>query len=363
MAKADRAFLVELKAAVDYIAEYTFEIYIYMHSEDPNYLKIVQTLLSWLGRTMDPIYGYPPDTTDWDIDTLCHWLSSHNVPIDGQIIPSEYRNLYTNCMEPMRPSGTIKRRSPYHINDADTAQQQLVRKIFLSATDCFQAQLKYHEITNPDLGFKSRGQWYNASLGSGLFYYTYFMRETLNIMFGPLIHDKYPFAFRQTPNWCKVCNRCEVWKYTPMGPDDFIFSIHEKPLPATSYFYNFNIKAEPDPTSPTPGDPNVLKIILGVQGLNSEDEPTGLLHTAVLDPISTNWTAGFFAFDAGPNTAKIYLSIQPRNGAGDYLLYFRNSQVETGLHDLMYMIYGAEGNPFGWEVGAGDFSFKEFADA
>ena len=363
MARVDTPFTTALQAAALYIAEYGFDVYIFVHHDDEFYLQIVQTFISWLNCKMNVGWGRPADTTGWTVDQLCQWIYTYSVDLTTQQIPSQYYDIYTNCMEQMRYGGTIKRRSPYRINDADNYKQQASRTIFLSAVDCFKQQLKYHEITSPDLGYKSRGAWYNQSLSSGLDYYTYFMQETLRVLFGSPPPHTYPFTGGQTPNWCKECNRCEEWSYTPMDENDYIFTIRDKTLAAGTFLYKFKIKAEPDLTSPTPGDPNILKVIIGIQGLDENDDPTGNYYQHAFNPIGEGWVSSAFNFIVGPNTTRIYLAVECQNGAGQYLLSFRNNQIENSVSDLMYMLYGTEGDSFSWEVGSGDFAFKRFTSA
>jgi len=360
MAKVDSDFLFYLQDSVDYIAKYTFAIYIMMHWEDPYYLKTVQTLISWLDRKMDPIYARPEDTTGWDVDQLCTWLSMYSVDLTKQDIPSVYQEIYSAAMEQTRPDGTLKRRSPFKINPKPSAEQLAVRNIFLAARNCFKNQFRYKAITAPTTGYRSRGYWYNDSMGSGLFYYTYFMQQTLNIMFGPLIHDKYPFAGQQTPDWCSSCNKAEEWTYTPMAADDFIFCHHSVSLPTGTFSNSLTLKAAGDPDSPTPGDPEVLSVTIGIQAVNAEQEPTGPLATHTLAPIGPDWVSPAFDFQAGADTAGFQLSITCNNGDGDYLLYFRNAEQDNFAGEPQLHIHGADGDSFGWTVGSGDFAFKAF---
>lgn len=358
--KVNPNFLLEFQQAVDEIAVTSFAQFTFTHGSDPGFIRIVLALFDYLERKNQPGYNLPASTVGWTIDQFCQWCWTHSVSFLTQDIPAAYRDIYRSNMELTRPDGSIKRRSPFHINDANTAQQQAVRAIFLDARDCFKNQLKYPTITNPTTGYKSRGYWYNAALSSGLYYYTYFMQETLRIMFGPLVNDKYPFAGKTTPAWCSACNQCEEWEYTPITTDDFVFTTSDVVLPTGTYTLTFNTKAAGDGSSITPGDPAVLWVRIGVQGIDAEQEATGPMAYYTLNPIGPGWASNTINFDVGANTAGIYLSAEYKNGNGDYLLYFRNFQVANNVNDLRLLIYGAAGSTFSWTAGAGAFSFKQF---
>jgi hypothetical protein len=57
-----------------------------------------------------------------------------------------------------------------------SAKQLIIRNAFKESCNCFNKQ-----------NLTERGDWYNASLGSGLFYYDYFMKETIpGFLNGPI---------------------------------------------------------------------------------------------------------------------------------------------------------------------------------
>lgn len=362
MAKVDKDFLSLFQYAVEYIYLYGFANYTYVYGESAHYKKVVLTLTNFLDRNNDPAYGLPSSTLGWSIDEFCTWAYAAGFNFLKQDIPAAYASYYSHCMDQARADGLLKRRAPFRINQAKSKAQFAVWNTFANATACFADQIKIPLIINPDTGYKSRGYWFNASLGSGLFYYDYFMQQTLNIMFGPLIHDKYPFNGQQQPIWCSACERCEEWSYSPMFIPDFLHTTHDVPLMPGTYTASFNTRALPDPTSPTPGDPDVLWVRVGAQGLNSSGEPTGPISFFTINPIGPAWSTGSFSFTVGPSTTSIYVSMEYQSGIGDYLLYFRNYQFSNFAGDLVYLIYGAEGNGFGWEVGAGIFTFKQYTN-
>jgi len=353
-------FIQELADAVEYIATNGWTNYTLHHSTDPHYLQIVETIIiNMTDKKRWHWWSLVPDYED-NPDSFCQWVVSNHVNFNRQSIPSQFADLYESAASPETTAGVIRKRPPFHINQPDSHKQIITRQIFTSCVECFRRQLNYEAITNPAIGYKSRGYWYQAATSSGLWYYDYFMQQTLNVMFGPQPHDKYPFPNQQTPPWCAENLYAERWLYTPMAPDDFIFSLHSVLLPTGSSFSSIKIKAEGDPNSPTPGDPEILGITFGIQAQNSEWEPTGDIAYATADPIGADWVTLSPAFISGPATAGIYLSIQPTHGNGDYRLYFRNCNTDDTAHLLKLKIYGTAGDSFEWEVGSGDFSFDQF---
>jgi hypothetical protein len=84
-----------------------------------------------------------------------------------------------------------------------TKAQKATREIFDNCRRCFKAQPKTGGATPPDLGPRNREYWYTASGGSGLFYYDYFMKTTMNVWFGTATPAKYPFI-PVVPDWCQA---------------------------------------------------------------------------------------------------------------------------------------------------------------
>jgi len=97
--------------------------------------------------------------------------------------------------------------------------------------------------------------------------------------------------------------------------------------------------------------------------MNDEQEPTGPISFFTIDQIGPLWFSDAFTFTVGPDTAQVYLSIECKNGDGDYILSFRNFQISNSTGGLMLLLYGTEGDPFSWQVGSGEFAFKQFAPA
>lgn len=72
-----------------------------------------------------------------------------------------------------------------------TEAQLLVRNSFKASCDCFGVQPKTGGATPPETGPRNRSWWYNQSQGSGLFYYNYFMKQTIP-----------EYLYTTPPDWC-----------------------------------------------------------------------------------------------------------------------------------------------------------------
>ena len=70
--------------------------------------------------------------------------------------------------------------------------QSRVRAAFKSAALCFAKQPDTDGAEPPSVGYRGRDWWYDQSQSSGLFYYDYFMQQTIPIFLDNLI-----------PDWCK----------------------------------------------------------------------------------------------------------------------------------------------------------------
>lgn len=71
------------------------------------------------------------------------------------------------------------------------------RGIFRRCCDCYNLQDPTHAILDPPWGPKSRGYWHDQAETSGLWYYDYFIQQTIN-----------EYLNVATPDWCKLpCER------------------------------------------------------------------------------------------------------------------------------------------------------------
>jgi len=131
--------------------------------------------------------------------------------IVSQSIPSELLALYEGALAATynwKDEDIARKRSPFHIPTSQgginidgptknggrvSAAQILQRQVFVNAVHCFNKQPKTGGVVPPNIGPRNRSWWYNASLTSGLWYYNYFMQQTINAILGGDI-----------PDWCKV---------------------------------------------------------------------------------------------------------------------------------------------------------------
>jgi len=112
--------------------------------------------------------------------------------IPPQDIPSELLDKFSAIGGVARPNDVAQRRYPWRIKQPGTPWQVDVWHKFLSASRCFGEQTP-----------EQREWWYEQSQVSGLFYYTYFMKQTLT-----LLHQGI------WPDWCEtpydVCYEANV---------------------------------------------------------------------------------------------------------------------------------------------------------
>ena len=130
----------------------------------------------------------------------------------AQSIPPEWLDEYRGTLTEKQPNGIVRKRYPYHvptlenIGFAPSLTQREVRQTFKKCTRCFDLQPESGGVTPPAQGPRNRSYWYNESIGSGLFYFDYFMQQTLNAMFADGKID-----------WCwqKIYNSAYVSEYSP----------------------------------------------------------------------------------------------------------------------------------------------------
>lgn len=128
-----------------------------------------------------------------------------------QDIPSELLDGYRTALSVARiwkEITSLQRRYPWRLPrsqgdgiftlDPDvgpdvTLAQFQHRAKFKRCCDCYNLQDPTHDILDPPWGPKSRGYWYDQADSSGLWYYDYFIQQTINVYLGD-----------DTPDWCKV---------------------------------------------------------------------------------------------------------------------------------------------------------------
>lgn len=78
--------------------------------------------------------------------------------------------------------------------------QILTRKVFRQACDCWKLQPQTGGAVPPAPGPRGRDWWYDQAAGSGLWYYDYFMQQTINAI-----------NAGGTPQWCYTENVLARW--------------------------------------------------------------------------------------------------------------------------------------------------------
>lgn len=156
--------------------------------------------------------------------------------VDTQNIPSELLYLYEGALHPaaiykggklvrkrypwrmphMQGDGRIR---PEHPMGARVTMAQFEhRKLFRRSCDCFNMQDPTHDILDPPTGPKSRGYWFDQAITSGLWYYDYFIQQTLDI-----------YLLGETPVYCQKLITGDSWVDTAApdrghGEEDEIFA-------------------------------------------------------------------------------------------------------------------------------------------
>lgn len=120
--------------------------------------------------------------------------------IEGdQVIPSDLQFLYEGTLTPGDPEHYwVKTRYPWKLTQMRkkgsgiSPKQVAQRHVFILSKNCYNCQPYTGGITPPGWGARNRSWWYNAADGSGLWYYDYFMQQTMNANLST-----------GTPDWCK----------------------------------------------------------------------------------------------------------------------------------------------------------------
>jgi hypothetical protein len=119
--------------------------------------------------------------------------------IDGaQAVPAEILRKYGKALSIANSKHVVRKRFPFNLwNWRDkkfqrTNKQRNVRFIFKQCTKCFKRQPYDGGVTPPAIGPRSRTWWFDEAIESGLWYYDYFMQQSLNTYFSGII-----------PEWCR----------------------------------------------------------------------------------------------------------------------------------------------------------------
>lgn len=118
-----------------------------------------------------------------------------------QNIPADWLDKYKESLEEARSDGTVRKRYPWNILFHrqgvskfwnayvltsemkfvnSTLYQEVVRTMFKACVRGFNNQVASGGATPPALGPRDYSWWYNAASGSGLWYYDYFIQQTMD---------------------------------------------------------------------------------------------------------------------------------------------------------------------------------------
>lgn len=171
--------------------------------------------------------------------------------VTDQNIPSELLDLYKGVLHPAaiyKGGKLVRKRYPWRLPwcqgdgrvkpdypmGAQVSEAQFLhRRYFRRSCDCYNVQDKTHDILDPPMGPKSRGYWFDQANGSGLWYYDYFMQQTLT----PWIANDRP------PLWCRfqgdaLAAECWVGNPPPDKDCDDWFMYVKKEFDEREVYYN-----------------------------------------------------------------------------------------------------------------------------
>lgn len=137
----------------------------------------------------------------------------------NQDIPSEMADAYDTSLHraaiwiPGSSIRMVRKRVPFrmgHMQNSSTQSpsgaQRLVRRAFRYCVDCYNAQPYSGGVTPPAEGPRNRSWWYDQAVGSGLWYYDYFIQQTWS-----------GFYAGQIPVWCKI-GEANLFAYNSVSP-------------------------------------------------------------------------------------------------------------------------------------------------
>jgi hypothetical protein len=146
--------------------------------------------------------------------------------VDTQSIPSVLEKNYTSTLiksKTVRTKNIVVKRTPFKLpkwqqpskdqpdysyyKRSMSPKRWKVRTNFGAACRCFNKQPDTGGVEPPEKGYRNRTWWYNAAVGSGLFYFNYFMQQTLNSL-----------KTGKAPIWCDAGNPT-LWALAEDFPD------------------------------------------------------------------------------------------------------------------------------------------------
>lgn len=115
-----------------------------------------------------------------------------------QNIPAGYAWIYDGTLRPSTNTWKwVQKRAPFKIGRMQnggggvTYKQLYQRSLFTKSVKCYNCQPYNGGVIPPEIGPRNRSWWYDDALGSGLWYYDYFMQQTLD-----------SYVASTNPPWC-----------------------------------------------------------------------------------------------------------------------------------------------------------------
>jgi len=221
--------------------------------------------------------------------------------IVNQNIPSEYEAFYKEiaraATEMFPGSGNLYAfrrypfKLPYHprIGTIDgTPGQHTVRTAFQQCANCFNIQPYSGGETPPAIGPRNRSWWFAAAAGSGLWYFDYFMQQSLNI--------KLPGG---VPDWCQayLAGAVQIDESRPNT------NFHSETYPGIRWFTGSHLEYFVKPLFPDIRTPqNATLYIYLRSSINNEDKQ---YKTSVLGVyrILEDWSPTTLTWNNRPSSA------------------------------------------------------------
>jgi len=288
------------------------------------------------GKILDVMYADARRTAEQTSKEFCQWLIDQSLVYARQSIPSEDYDIYIFNADEARSDGEIRRSTRKPLTLPPTTKQAAVRDIFRDAVNCFNKQPYKGVPWEPYQGPKSREKWYEDATGSGLWYFTYFMQQTLDTLFGPGSPNQYPFPGGEEPEWCEaLLRKCAVYTVTPFNPDIGPARVFDTDVPflpgggsLTLEFY-----LAPDSTGGDPGNINVGTVEFVSVGLDADgEEVTDYINSGPYS-LPSDWGKFTVTVPYGEGAVRISTSVHLEDLDGDFYFYLGGWQTLAFAYD------------------------------
>lgn len=328
-------FIHALAAAVPAIVTDGWPAWSAIHAGDPFFGMIEERLLCLRARYCQP-----------DLETLCAHLIAEDLVPAPQAVPSALFWQYKRSATFADSRGVIKKRVPASIvksasgalNGAPGSWRWGAWEIFKKAIDCLRRQPATGGAATKDQGPMGRDKWFPEAAGSGLFWLCYFMRHTLNFMYGPDAPNKWPFNF-QMPPWCVNAHR--RWRLNAYGSYGYaLLNLAWFPPAGMSYGAGIclYVKVSPDTSKPNPGNMDVGSIFSEHASMNDDWEVEGEYETATLSPLPSSWIRWPISCSPHSGDNNLYQLLHFQNMSGAYIIdVFVSSNFSVNEPDYLYV--------------------------